>query len=201
MATYGYVRVSTSDQNLGRQVESMRSLGIPEANVVTDKASGKDLDREGWRRLMGMVTRGDTVVLDSLDRLGRNYGDVTREWRRLTRDEGVDLKVLDLDFFDSASFRQMGEVGTCVEDMLLSLLAYVAHTERQKMLRRQAEGIALAKKRGAYKGRKPISLRDWQRDSANAMIARGEAIIDVARYLKVSKHTVYAMIADGRLTR
>lgn len=196
---YGYVRVSTAEQNEERQVRSMLAEGVARENVYVDKASGKDMDRPGWAALMGAVAPGDVVVLDSLDRLGRSYDDVTVEWRRLTREVGVQLRVLDLPFFDSEGFAAMGDVGRCVEDMLLSLLAYVAETERAKMLRRQAEGIAVARERGAYKGRARKSFDLDVIDEANAMLASGGTKADVARLLGVHRNTVDNMIRDGRL--
>ena len=196
---YGYVRVSTVEQSEERQVRSMLAEGVEPGNVYVDKASGKDMDRPMWRALMSRVGPGDTVVLDSLDRLGRSYDDVTVEWRRLTREAGVQLRVLDLPFFDSEGFAAMGDVGRCVEDMLLSLLAYVAETERAKMLRRQAEGIAVARERGAYKGRARKSFDLDVIDEANAMLASGGTKADVARLLGVHRNTVDNMIRDGRL--
>ena len=143
---YGYVRVSTEDQNEGRQVEKMAALGID--HVFVDKASGKSLDRPAWKQLRAIVEPGDEIVIDSLDRLGRNYDEVTAEWRRLTREEGVDICALDLDFMNSAAFRAMGEVGKLLEDMVLNLLAWVAQTERDKIKQRQREGIDAALARG-----------------------------------------------------
>ena len=197
MTTYGYVRVSTLGQNPERQIVKMRELGVAPGDVFVDHASGKNLERPEYTELMSRVRAGDVIVFDSLDRLGRSYADVTAEWRRLTS-AGVDLKVLDLDFFDSVRLREMGALGVCVEDMLLSLLAYVAQAERDKTLARQAEGIELAKQRGAYKGRSP---RTWDTDTlARAQEALGrEGKSAAARVLKCSRATVNKMIEDGRL--
>lgn len=158
MATYGYVRVSTVEQNLDRQLAKMEGLGIPAGNVFVDKASGKNLDRAGYQKLVSTIQPGDALVIDSLDRLGRDYDAVTNEWRRLTREMGVSIRCLDLEFFDSAKFADMGDLGICLEDMLLSLLSYVAQTERKKMLQRQAEGIEAARKAGKHLGRKPADV-------------------------------------------
>lgn len=195
---YGYVRVSTSGQEPERQVRSMRERGVPEGNIVVDVASGKDMEREGLSSLLARLEPGDVLLLDSLDRLGRSYDDVCREWRRITRDMGVDVKCLDLEFFDSAMFKSMGDLGTCVEDMLLSLLSYVAQAEREKMLRRQAEGIAVARERGAYKGRKPVQLTPERRTRAEAVL-RESGQRACARELGVDPATVRRMLADGRL--
>lgn len=195
---YGYVRVSTEDQNVERQVVKMLELGISEDNIFIDKASGKNMDRDDWKRLMGVIADGDFLAIDSLDRLGRNYDDITREWKRITRDIGCDIKALDLDFFDSRKFKEMGDIGKCIEDMLLSLLAWKAETDRTTMLARQAEGIAVAKKDGKYKGRAPKSFDGAIIEEANRIIAEcGKSA--AARYLGVTRLTVYNMIEDGRL--
>lgn len=196
---YGYVRVSTEGQNEGRQLVTMRALGIDDAHLYIDKASGKDMDRPRWHALMDAVEEGDTIVFDELSRLGRNYFDVTDTWRELTRERGLRLKVLDVDFFDSEKFDAMGTMGPVIEDMLLALLAHVASEEREKMLRRQAEGIALAKEQGRYKGR---AKREFDVDlilEANAVLASGGSKAEVARLLGVHRNTVDNMIRDGRL--
>ena len=199
MKVYGYVRVSTEGQNPERQIAKMRELGMVEGDLFVDKASGKDLERPAYAALLGRLERGDKVVFDSLDRLGRDYDDVTREWRRLTRELGVSLKVLDLEFFDSCSFDAMGSVGKCVEDMLLSLLAYVAQTERDKNRQRQAEGIAIAKAAGKYRGSsKRAYPEEVLRDAQAALSAEGKSA--AARVLGCDRATVYRMLADGRLT-
>ena len=196
MAVRGYVRVSTAGQNPERQVRKMGAIGVDELYV--DRASGKDMDRPEWLRLMSEAEPGDRIVVDSLDRLGRDYGDVTREWRRLVG-AGIDVACLDLEFFDSARFREMGPVGTCVEDMLLSLLAYVAQTEREKNRQRQAEGIAIAKAEGRYCGGKP---REYPEDALaaaqDALASKGKAA--AARVLGCDRTTIYRMIRDGRLS-
>ena len=188
--TYGYVRVSTIDQNVERQVVKMSELGISAENVFIDKASGKDMDRPAWKELVGKLDRGDTLIIDSLDRLGRNYDDVTKEWRRLTRECGVSVRCLDLEFFDSSKFAEMGDLGVCLEDMLLSLLSYVAQAERKKIKQRQREGIELAKKAGKYTGRKPIEIDDNLFESLFHLEQRGNITVsEAARRLGISPRT------------
>ena len=189
-STYGYVRVSTVDQNVERQVVKMAELGIDECNVFIDKASGKDMDRPAWKELVNKLERGDTLIIDSLDRLGRNYDDVTKEWRRLTRECGVSVRCLDLEFFDSSKFAEMGDLGVCLEDMLLSLLSYVAQAERKKIKQRQREGIEIAKRDGKYHGRRPISIDGTTfsmvcEQEAQGLISAAEA----ARRLGISART------------
>lgn len=189
---YGYVRVSTAEQNEGRQVEKMAALGI--GRVFVDKASGKSLDRPEWKKLREIVAPGDEIVIDSLDRLGRNYDEVTAEWRRLTRTEGVDVRALDLEFMDSRAFRAMGEVGKLLEDMVLNLLAWVAQTEREKIRQRQAEGIALAKKAGKYSGRKAQVF-----DPAIVASLKGLTAAEAMEKLGVSQSTYYRAKREGRI--
>lgn len=195
---YGYVRVSTEEQNTQRQILKMRELGIKEENIFVDKASGKNMERPEWQRLMNLIENGDRIVLDSLDRLGRTYDLITVEWKRITREVGCDIKCLDIEFFDSNAFQAMGDVGKVVEDMLLSLLAYVAETERKKMLQRQAEGIVVAKAEGRYKGRKPFDFDIATVEEAQRIMVE-ESKMAAARFLGVSTKTLYNMIDDGRL--
>lgn len=197
MTVYGYIRVSSATQNPERQIRKMGELGIPSERLFVDFASGKNLDRPRYRELTALVADGDQIVVDSLDRLGRSYDDVTTEWRRLVG-MGVDIRCLDLDFFDSAKFREMGAIGVCVEDMLLSLLAYVAQTEREKNRQRQAEGIAVAKAEGKFKGKPKRSYDPALVEKAEAALrSKGKAA--AARVLGCHVNTVGNMIADGRL--
>lgn len=158
MNEYGYVRVSTDEQNVQRQLDTMHSLGLDDAHIFIDHASGKDFDRPNYVHLLDTISKGDLLWLDSLDRLGRNYRLIVEEWRRITRDIGCDIAVVDNDMFDSRKFRALGDVGDLMEDMMLSLLAWVADNERKKNLTRQAEGIKVAKREGKYTGRKPIDI-------------------------------------------
>lgn len=196
---YGYIRVSTEDQNLDRQIITMREQGIPEENVYMDKASGKDMEREGWHKLLAILVDGDELVIDSLDRLGRNYDELIDTWKYITRKVGCDVKALDIEFFDSKMFKQMGDVGKCVEDMLLSLLAYVSETERKKIVQRTKEGVAVAKAKGKMKGKQPKKFDvDKLEEARLALQSDGKAA--AGRVLGVTRQTIYRMIEEGRLT-
>lgn len=150
---YGYIRVSTRDQNEERQVIAMREFGVPEKNMVIDKQSGKNFARPGYRRLVKKLKPADTLVIKSIDRLGRNYDDVLEQWRLLTKEKQVDIVVLDMPLLDTRKGRDL--IGTLISDIVLQLLSYVAQTEREFIHQRQAEGIAAAKARGVKFGRKP----------------------------------------------
>ena len=151
--TYGYIRVSSRDQNEERQVIAMREFGVPEKNLVIDKQSGKDFARPGYRRLLRKLKPNDTLVIKSIDRLGRNYDEVLEQWRLLTKEKQVDIVVLDMPLLDTRKGRDL--IGTLISDIVLQLLSYVAQTEREFIHQRQAEGIAAAKARGVKFGRKP----------------------------------------------
>lgn len=150
---YGYIRVSSRDQNEDRQVIAMREFGIAEKNLVIDKQSGKDFARPGYRRLLRKLKPNDTLVIKSIDRLGRNYDEVLEQWRLLTKEKQVDIVVLDMPLLDTRKGRDL--IGTLISDIVLQLLSYVAQTEREFTHQRQAEGIAAAKARGVKFGRKP----------------------------------------------
>lgn len=199
MATYGYVRVSTERQNLDRQLATMDSLGITGNHLFRDKASGKSLDRPGWKALMATVTDGDLIVIDSLDRLGRNFGEVTEQWRELVHHRGVDIRILDLDFMDSRKFREMGDIGEAMEAVVLSTLAYVAQSERKELIRRTREGVAIAKAAGRMRGGVKKRIPEERMEEAQRMLSGGSTKREVASYLGVHPNTVSNMLKDGRL--
>ena len=158
---YGYARVSSVDQNLDRQLEALRTEGIEERNIITDKQSGKDFDRKGYNSLVGTETtasllrEGDMLVILSLDRLGRNYAEIRKQWEHITVTLKADIKVLDMPLLNTAQ-RDDGNLDSrFIADLVLQILSYVSEKERQNIKVRQKQGIALAKERGVYKGRTP----------------------------------------------
>lgn len=153
MASFGYCRVSSIDQNPDRQLIEMRKLDIDEKNIFLDRQSGKNFERENWKRLCRRLKRGDILFIKSIDRLGRNYDDILFVWRHLTKEKGVDIVVLDMPLLDTRQGRDL--TGTLIADIVLQLLSYVAQTEREFNKQRQAEGIAAAKARGVKFGREP----------------------------------------------
>ena len=149
---YGYIRVSTREQNEARQKIALRSFPVPEENIYMDKMSGKDFERDAYQELVRKLERGDLLVIQSIDRLGRNYEEILDQWRILTRIRQVDIVVLDMPLLDT---RKKGDdlTGTFVADLVLQILSYVAQTERENIRQRQQEGIALAKANGTHFGR------------------------------------------------
>ena len=196
----GYVRVSSKDQNEERQVEKMMAMGIDERRIFVEKASGKDFDRPVYQAMKnsGALRKGDVLYVDSIDRLGRNYEGIKDEWKALTRDMGVDVVALDMpDLFDSRKFRDMGEYGKLMEDQMLSLLAWVAEQERKKIKTRQAEGIALAKERGAYKGRKPVEVDKYEFARLRKEVKDGDRTNNsVMKKLGLTRTTYYQLVKE-----
>ena len=168
---YGYVRVSTKEQNEDRQMVAMRAFGVGDGQIILDKQSGKDFDRPGYRRLLRRLKAGDTLVIKSIDRLGRNYDEILEQWRLLTKEKQVAIVVLDMPLLDTRQGRDL--TGVLIADIVLQLLSYVAQTEREFNRQRQAEGIAAAKARGVHFGRK-FKNRGENYDSVMAAWRRGE---------------------------
>lgn len=148
---YGYIRVSSTDQNEDRQVAALRKRGLTEEAIYMDKQSGKDFDRPNYRRLVRRLKQGDLLYIPSIDRLGRNYEEIQTQWRILTKEKGVDICVIDMPLLDTARDKDL--LGTFIADLVLQILSFVAQSERESIRRRQAEGIAAAKARGVHMGR------------------------------------------------
>ena len=153
---YGYIRVSSRDQNEDRQLIAMREIDVPEKNIYTDKQSGKDFERPQYKKLVRKLKRDDLLYIKSIDRLGRNYEEIQNQWRFLTKDKGVDICVIDMPLLDTRRGKDL--VGTFLSDIVLQVLSFVAENERVNIRQRQAEGIAAAKARGVRFGRPPRPL-------------------------------------------
>lgn len=193
MADYGYIRVSTIDQNEDRQRLAMRKLGIPDEFMYTDKQSGKDFDRPGFKKLMRRLKPGDVLFVKSIDRLGRNYDEILWQWRFIVEKKKVSIVVLDMPLLDTRDKKDL--MGKVISDIVLQLLSYVAQTEREFINQRQAEGIAAAKARGVRFGRKPkekpIDLWAWTKMWKNGLISSREA----AQHFEIS-HTTFIRWAE-----
>jgi DNA invertase Pin-like site-specific DNA recombinase len=169
MKTYGYIRVSSTDQNEDRQRLAMRARKIPPDNIFTDKQSGKDFQRPQYRRMVKKLRPGDLLYILSIDRLGRNYREIQEQWRVLTKERGVDVCVIDMPLLDTRTAKDL--MGTFIADLVLQILSFVAENERANIKKRQEQGIAAAKARGVRFGRpeKPVPgdfpeiVRKWER--------------------------------------
>jgi len=153
---YGYVRVSSLDQNEDRQFVAMHEKAVPEKNIFMDKCSGKDFKRVEYRKLVKKLRKGDVLYILSIDRLGRNYEEILRQWRVLTQEKGIDVCVIDMPLLDTRQGKDL--MGTFIADLVLQILSFVAQTERENIKKRQAEGIVAAKARGIRFGRPQIPL-------------------------------------------
>ena len=150
-SVYGYVRVSSVEQNEDRQLIALENIGVAPRNIFTDKQSGKNFERRQYKRLLKKLKPGDLLYILSIDRLGRNYIEIQEQWRVLTKEKGVDIGVIDMPILDTRKGKDL--LGTFIADLVLQILSFVAQTERENIRSRQAQGIAAAKKRGVKFGR------------------------------------------------
>jgi len=166
---YGYIRVSSTDQNEDRQLDAMHELSIPQSQIFIDKLSGKDFKRKSYQSLVKRLRRGDLLYIKSIDRLGRNYEEIQNQWRILTKERGVDIAVIDMPLLDTRNGKDL--MGTFIAEIVLQILSFIAQNERETIRKRQAEGIASAKARGVRFGR-PIKkppenfgklVKQWER--------------------------------------
>ena len=193
--TYGYVRVSSKDQNEARQVKQMEALGIGNECIFLDKESGKDFSRPQYQRMIGLLQEGDLVYISSLDRLGRNYDEMGAEWNRITNELGADIVVLDMPLLDTRVRNDL--TGKLIADIVFKLLSYVAENERAKIRTRQAEGIAIAKAEGKYKGRKPLTVDRAAFESVYSEVVRGACTNRAAmEQLGLKPNTYYRFVRE-----
>ena len=157
-AIYGYIRVSSIDQNENRQLLTMHEKQIPAKNLYIDKQSGKDFERPNYKKLVKKLKPGDLLYILSIDRLGRNYKEIQEQWRILTKEKEIDICVIDMPLLDTRNGKDL--IGTFIADLVLQILSFVAHSERENIRKRQAEGIAAAKNRGVKFGRPERPLPD-----------------------------------------
>ncbi len=155
---YGYVRVSSRDQNEDRQFIALNEVGVSDKNIFMDKQSGKDFERPQYKKLLRKMKKDDLLYIKSIDRLGRNYEEILQQWRILTKDKGIDIVVLDMPLLDTRRGKDL--MGTFLSDIVLQVLSFVAENERTNIRQRQAERIAAAKARGVKFGRPPSPLPD-----------------------------------------
>lgn len=176
--TYGYIRVSTREQNEDRQLIALREMAVPKQNIFMDKQSGKDFNRPQYKKLLKKLKPDDLLYIKSIDRLGRNYGEILEQWRILTKEKKIDIVVLDMPLLDTRRGKDL--MGTFLSDIVLQVLSFVAENERTNIRQRQAEGIAAAKARGVRFGRPPRPLPEnyhsaYQRWKAGAITGTAAA--------------------------
>lgn len=190
MKTYGYARVSSTDQNLDRQLDSLTSFGVEPNNIFKDKVSGKNFDRDGYLKMIAALRKGDLLVITDIDRLGRNYDMIITEWTKITKHIGADIVVLGMPLLDTRS--QVGSLtGRLLSDIVLQLLSYVAQKERENIHRRQSEGIAAAKKRGVVFGRPSVKTPENFDKIAAAYLDRKLSLTKAAALARMNRSTFY----------
>ena len=188
MGVYGYIRVSSTDQNEDRQMVALRGVPVPRNRIYMDKQSGKDFDRPQYKRLLRRLKAGDLLYVMSIDRLGRNYEEIQSQWRRLTKEIGADICVLDMPLLDTRQGKDL--MGTFIADMVLQILSFVAQSERENIRKRQMEGIDAAKQRVVQFGRPKKPLPDnfdevrlrWERGEITGTAAARECSLSLTTF-------------------
>lgn len=196
---YGYVRVSSADQNEYRQMIVMKQVGVPEENIFMDKQSGKDFDWPDYKRLVRRLREGDLLYILSIDRLGRNYEEIQNQWRILTKEKGIDIVVIDMPLMDTRQGKDL--MGTFIADLVLQILSFVAQSKREKIRERQKQGIAAAKARGVRFGRPekvppenfPELVKQWKNKKL--------PLQDLLKECGMSKATFYRRLRELRLSQ
>lgn len=185
--TYGYIRVSSRDQNEDRQRIAMREAGVDDEHIFMDKQSGKDFNRPGYKRVVKKLKPDDTLIVMSIDRLGRNYDEILEQWRVITKEKSAAIVVLDMPLLDTRRGRDL--TGTLIADIVLQLLSYCAQKERENIRQRQAEGIAAAKAKGVRFGRKPLVRPPEFERICNEWMAGHFSSREAAKRLNISQQT------------
>ena len=199
MSTYGYVRVSSRDQNEDRQLDALRGMEIEERNIFIDKQSGKDFERPQYKRLVRKVRREDLICIKSIDRLGRNYTEIQEQWRYLTKEKGADIVVLDMPLLDTRRGKDL--MGTFLSDIVLQVLSFAAENERTNIRQRQAEGIAAAKARGVRFGRPQIIMPEYFGKTVRSWERKEITVEEAVRRCGVSESTFYRRLREYRSER
>lgn len=196
---YGYIRVSSRDQNEDRQLLAIQQLSIAQENIFIDKQSGKDFQRPQYKKLVRKLKKDDVLYIKSIDRLGRNYTEILEQWRILTKSKGIDIVVLDMPLLDTRRGKDL--MGTFLSDIVLQVLSFVAENERENIRQRQAEGIAAAKARGVRFGRPEKELPDNFEALVQAWEREQLPLSDVLDLCQISQSTFYRRRRDCRRRR
>jgi DNA invertase Pin-like site-specific DNA recombinase len=198
MRKFAYIRVSAVDQCEDRQIIAMTEQGVPPENVLADKQSGKDFERAAYKSLVKRLRSGDLLYVKSIDRLGRNYHEIQEQWRLLTREKGVDIVVIDIPLLDTRLNKDL--IGTLIADLVLQILSYAAHSERDTIRRRQAEGIAAAKARGVHLGRPPTRCPDNFAETVRRWKQREIRFEAALELTGLKRSTFYTILKEQRET-
>lgn len=190
--TYGYVRVSSKEQNEGRQLAALNEVNVPEHNIFVDKQSGKDFNRPKYQQLLKKLKTDDLLYIKSIDRLGRDYREILEQWRILTKDMKIDIVVIDMPLLDTRRGKDL--MGTFLSDIVLQLLSFVAENERENIRQRQKEGIEAAKLRGVQFGRPPQPLPENFRYIYQKWITKEITGVEAARQCEVARSTFYRWV-------
>lgn len=193
---YGYIRVSTREQNIERQLISLTEAGVDRKNIYVDKQSGKDFRRPAYEKMIRRLRESDLLVIKSIDRLGRNYQEIMEQWQQLTREKGVDIRILDMPLLDTTKTKDL--LGTFISEVVLQILSFVAENERDNIRQRQAEGIAAARARGVQFGRPLIPMPDNFPELYRRWETGEISIQEFASSCNMSRSTVYGRIAEYR---
>ena len=193
---YGYIRVSSTDQNEDRQRIAMQEKNVPNQNIFTDKQSGKDFDRPQYKKLKKKLKAGDLLYILSIDRLGRNYENIQKQWRILTKEIGVDICVIDMPLLDTRNGKDL--MGTFIADLVLQILSFVAQSERENIKKRQLQGIAAAKARGVKFGRPKKDLPEGFSEILCAWEKKQLASSEILRQYNISESTFYRRLRAHR---
>lgn len=191
---YGYIRVSSNDQNEDRQLIALKNIGLTSKDIFIDKQSGKDFNRLAYIELMSVVREGDLLYIVSIDRLGRNYDEILEQWRLLTKIKKIDICVLDMPLLDTRNGKDL--MGSFIADLVLQILSFVAQNERENIRKRQAEGIAAAKLRGAQFGRLQIDLPDDINELLDQWDNHIMSLDELLTECKMSRSTFYRKIKE-----
>lgn len=200
MKQYAYIRVSSKEQNIERQLAALAPYQIPPEHIFCDRQSGKDFDRPAYKKLIRRLKKGDLLIVKSIDRLGRNYDEILEQWAVITKRIGADILVLDMSLLDTRE-RDGNLTGAFIADLVLQILAYVAQTEREFIHQRQAEGIAAAKAKGVVFGRKPIPMPEHFEDVERAYLQGKLSVRKAAAMLGVSRTTFCRRVQNAENTQ
>lgn len=197
---YGYVRVSTKEQNIDRQLVEMYTQGLNDKTIFIDKQSGKDFERDKYQKLKKKLKSGDLLIIKSIDRLGRNYDMIIDEWRTLVNDMNVDIQVLDMPLLDT---RTEGKnlVGKFISDIVLQILSFVAENERENIKKRQAEGIRIAKEKGKHLGRPKLKLPKNFTIIADQYKKKEITLAEALSSLKMNRSTFYKNLSLSTISK